>query len=182
MSCCFSWLAVPLLNANTEVSRWGQGSMRINISLTEKVFVLGAQACLLRLLPKPCTCMWTVLTGCGYGSGSHRGWERILSTHWERPLLPVNRGAVLSRWVCAFFKSVSELRLRRGRGNALSWDDDGCGAAEVGVDQERRGRHVARASLWQQPALGTSARAGSGVHHQKEQVQNCQERRAITDK
>lgn len=59
-------------------------------------------------------------------------------------------------------------------------EDDGSGAASISDDHGQRGRHVARAALRQQAALGTAARAGSSAHHQEEQVQTWEERLTVS--
>lgn len=48
---------------------------------------------------------------------------------------------------------------------APSWEDDGSGAAAISDKHRGRGGYFARASLRQQVAVGTAARAGSGSQH-----------------
>ncbi len=86
---------------------------------------------------------------------------------------PPGLGSALYVFWRNWFESI------RSREGHRAGKDDGSGAAAIRDDIRGRRGHVARAALRQQAALWTAARAGSGAHHQEEQVQTREERLAV---
>ena len=140
-------------------------------------------------LPRPLlplrTCMWTLPGPTSAGRGPEGGVHRRGSGNTP-PVFTLGSSRSLSSRTSSS-SSSSSLRfsfsfLESGPtiqwGRAPCWEDDGSGAAEIRHNVPGRGGHVARTALRQRAAFGTAARAGSGAHHQEEQVQAGEERRA----
>lgn len=83
------------------------------------------------------------------------------SAYLARPL-QLSVHFLFSLRACASLEARSVDPFTRG---ALSWEDDGSGAAAISDNHPGRGGYFARAALRQQVAVGTAARAGPGPQH-----------------